>query len=212
MSDSDVKGRLLAAAAELLAEVGPAAVSLRELARRAGVSHAAPYNHFENKQALLVEVATDGWARLERSMADAQAVTPREPFAQLSATGLGYLLFALREPATYKLMLQKEYRPHHDEDDLSGKSRPAYHRLETAVREVRGVSGLPVDDRSVGADCLVCWGLVHGLASLAIDARVPGLPHDDLTMYRLLLDRLGDMWRGAPKRGGAKPPPDAPPP
>lgn len=198
-SETDVKSRLLEAAAHLLHEGGPGALSLREVARRAGVSHAAPYNHFPSKQALLVELAFDGWRQLNRSMADAQAMASPSTLDQLMASGLGYVRYALRNPATYKLMVQSEFRPPEDVPALLDCSDAAYERLRQAVTAVREERGLPLDPPAVETDCLVCWGLVHGLAMLSVDTRVPHLMPDDMSLFRALLYRLGDIYGEGPR-------------
>ncbi len=203
MSDSDrpsrhqaeLKTRLLEAAAGLLDEEGPSGLSLREVARRAGVSHAAPYNHFANKEALLATLAVDGWRALDQSMQDAQQMASPDPFEQLVATGLGYLRYALRHPASYKLMLQREFAAPDIAEELMDCSTSPFERLLAAVRALRSQQGFSLDEGEVNTDGLVLWSLVHGMASLSIDAGLEGLPHDDMQVYRQLLGRIRGMYR-----------------
>ncbi len=203
MSDSDrpsrhqaeLKTRLLEAAAGLLDEEGPSGLSLREVARRAGVSHAAPYNHFANKEALLATLAVDGWRALDQSMQDAQQMASPDPFEQLVATGLGYLRYALRHPASYKLMLQREFAAPDIAEELMDCSTSPFERLLAAVRALRSQQGFSLDEGEVDTDGLVLWSLVHGMASLSIDAGLEGLPHDDMQVYRQLLGRIRGMYR-----------------
>ncbi len=203
MSDSDrpsrhqaeLKTRLLEAAAGLLDEEGPSGLSLREVARRAGVSHAAPYNHFANKEALLATLAVDGWRALDQSMQDAQQMASPDPFEQLVATGLGYLRYALRHPASYKLMLQREFAAPDIAEELMDCSTSPFERLLAAVRALRSQQGFSLDEGEVNTDGLVLWSLVHGMASLSIDAVLDGLPHVYMQVYRQLLGRIRGMYR-----------------
>src|SRR5262247_3375139 len=89
----NLREALLKAAIRLIAEVGPTAFTLREVARRAGVSHNAPYRHFEDKEALLAAVATEGFLLLSAALRDARAnvEVAEERFVR---TGVAYLRFA----------------------------------------------------------------------------------------------------------------------
>ena len=179
-AQAEVKTRLFDAAAELLHEAGPSKLSLREVARRAGVSHAAPYNHFENKEALLAALALEGWRALDASMADAQQMADAAPYEQLVATGLGYLRYALQHPAAYQLMHQQEFHSQAHQDELQDCASGPYRRLLAAVTSLRQAREMSLDDNALQGDCLILWGLVHGLASLSIDTGVEALPSDNI--------------------------------
>jgi AcrR family transcriptional regulator len=99
----DLRVALLASAAELLDEGGPEAVSLRECARRAGVSHAAPYRHFATKEALLLALAEEGFDGLAAAGDEAMRRV-RDPRERLDAYGVAYVHFALEHPARFRLM------------------------------------------------------------------------------------------------------------
>src|SRR3979490_945023 len=88
---------LLRTAIHLIGEVGPAGFTLREVARRAGVSHNAPYRHFADREKLLAGVATQGFREWPRAMRDA-GQGQAEPLDRLKAAGLAYIEFALRRP------------------------------------------------------------------------------------------------------------------
>src|SRR4051794_27635084 len=100
----DLQRALVDAAVALLAEGGAAAVTLREVARRAGVTHAAPYRHFADKAALLAAVAEEGFRALHDAVARAGAEAPDDPLARLAASGQAYLRFAMSHPAHYRVM------------------------------------------------------------------------------------------------------------
>src|SRR5215467_8023087 len=99
----NLREALLEAAIRLIAEVGPTAFTLREVARRAGVSHNAPYRHFQDKDDLMAAVAAQGFQELTAAMLEAagQRSDVRE---QLKQAGLGYVTFALRCPEHFTVM------------------------------------------------------------------------------------------------------------
>src|SRR5437879_5248505 len=92
----------------ILGKEGPAAITLREVARRAGVTHAAPYRHFEGKEALLAAVAEEGFLQMRRDMESA-ADGPGDALDRLHRYGEAYLRFALKNPAHYRLMYGPEF-------------------------------------------------------------------------------------------------------
>src|ERR1700733_1843655 len=99
----NLRETLLQGAVCVIAEVGPSAFTLREVARRAGVSHNAPYRHFRDKDALLAAVATEGFLELTRSMREAGERQPRA-LDKLKQSGLAYVAFALRRPEHFTVM------------------------------------------------------------------------------------------------------------
>src|SRR6195256_264747 len=94
---------LLQAAIQLIAEVGPAGFTLREVARRAGVSHNAPYRHFRDRDDLMAAVAAQGFRELTQAMMEA-AGQPSDTLDRLKRAGLGYVAFALRRPEHFTVM------------------------------------------------------------------------------------------------------------
>lgn len=155
----DLRAALLAAAAELLVDGGVAAISLREVARRAGVSHSAPYRHFADRDALLAALATDGFDELAGRMR-------RQPAAELASLGQCYVAFALEQPGRFSLMF----------GGIADKSR--YPQLQQAAQLLyqqlgTGVEALaPEQDQATAS--LAAWSLVHGLAKLLLDEQLPG--------------------------------------
>ncbi len=146
----DLRPALLAAAADLLADGGVTTISLREVARRAGVSHNAPYRHFADRDSLLAALAEEGFAELGRRMDGA--------VGGLAALGQCYVHFALEQPGRFALMFASSL----DKTRHSGLQQAAtalYERLADAVGEAA-----PGRDRQVAT--LASWSLVHGLAQL----------------------------------------------
>lgn len=146
----DLRQALLAAAAELLAAGDVAAISLREVARRAGVSHNAPYRHFADRESLLAALAEEGFTELGRRM-EASA-------GGLAELGQCYVRYALEQPGRFALMfgagLDKVRHP-----GLQEAAMALYQRLALVVQQTA-----PGRDPQVAT--LAAWSLVHGLAQL----------------------------------------------
>ncbi|HEY4042471.1 MAG TPA: TetR/AcrR family transcriptional regulator [Rhodopila sp.] len=163
----DLRGALLHAAEGLLRDVGPAELSLRAVARRAGVSAMAPYRHFADKDALLAGVAADGFDQFARRLRQATA-TGHDPRSALTAQGQAYILFARDEPALFRLMFGPIISGASAIDALRAAGAPAYAVLQDAVVAFR-----PDTDPSAREDLtLACWALVHGLACLIVDGNI----------------------------------------
>lgn len=164
----DLKRALLDAALELVRTQGAEAFTLREVARRAGVSHNAPYRHFRDRGELLAAVAVEGYERLTQSMVKAaeSATTPSDRFLQC---GFGFLQFALRYPEHFKVIFDTPQRYEYPEARVAGER--TFGTLLGYIRECQAAGVLPQDDaRCLG---LTYLGLVQGTAKLAITGRLP---------------------------------------
>lgn len=153
----DLRRALIAATREVMASLGTEAVSLREVARRVGVSHNAPYRHFPSREALLAAVAAEGFAALAAAFG---AVAPGPPLLRL---GQAYVRFACAEPALFRLMFGPEIR-REDHPALSQAAASAFGALRAAI-----TPGEQAQDVATGA-----WALVHGLAHLVVDGQFEG--------------------------------------
>lgn len=184
-TEEHTRDALVNAAVSLLAEVDVGSLSLREVARRAGLSHAAPYNHFADKDALVRAVAARGFSSLERAMEDTQAAAPTTPHEQLVAAGVGYILFARREPALFQLMFKGL-----EADDAKGP----FTRLQRCVAALG-----PRDERALKSDALFCWAHVHGLAVMFTSRTLEPFGVDDadeVALARVHCERLLPALRG----------------
>ena len=155
---------LVQAALDLLAEGGTDAVSLRAVARRAGVSAMAPYRHFASKEALLAAVAVQGFQSLRAVIQAADDAA--SPGQALIEQAVAYVTFALENPALIRLMFGPKHEGPHPVLDATGDTafavlarRVAAETPETADRQ---------------ASIFACWSLVHGLAMLLLDNRFAG--------------------------------------
>jgi AcrR family transcriptional regulator len=169
----DLRHALLDAARVLAAEVGVDGFTLREVARRAGVSHAAPYHHFPDKAALVRALAIDAFRLLTARMLEA-AESTAQPLERLERIGACYVRFALEHPVEFRFMFRRDLCLPDDapNDALQDESLNAQAVLENAVKIAHGQGLLEGDVKLVS---LSAWSGVHGLATLILDA--PGFEH-----------------------------------
>ena len=165
----DLSGRLVRAAAALITERGPQGFSLREVARRARVSEAAPYWHFPSKEALLAAVAEQGFVGLAAAMTDVRERV-KDPRRRLQALGIAYVRFALAHPSHLRIMFGPEIRDKTAHPSLHLAAKHAFGLLVTTIAEAQRAGhvrrGDP-EDLAVSA-----WALVHGLSALLIDGQL----------------------------------------
>lgn len=146
-------------------EEGVGHVSLRAVARRVEVSHAAPAHHFANKAGLLTAFATQGFERLAAAVLDeiAAADDATNPAARLEAVGRGYVRFALTHPEQFEAMFRLELLDREDAGLVAAAAR-AEGLLLTTVEQCREAGLVP--DEEVWPTALAAWSLVHGLSLL----------------------------------------------
>jgi AcrR family transcriptional regulator len=163
----NLRKALLDAGVALIGEVGPKGFTIREVARRAGVSHNAPYRHFRDKDELLKAIAVEGFERLtaamkKRSVAGARAAD------RLRLCGCGYVDFALRWPQHFLVMFDLPSRGLPGPDTVGEN---AFRTLLGFIIESQKEGALPEGDPHPLA--LMAWSIVHGIAKLAISGNLP---------------------------------------
>lgn len=153
----NLRAALLSAALEELQHAGPGGLSLREVARRAGVSHSAPRHHFGDKRGLLTAVAADGYRRL--GDATARAADDGLPLEQV---GLAYVRFALGSPGHFGVMFRPDLYDA-DDDELQRERDRAAQVLLAAV-----AADLPADASAdqILSGAVAAWSMTHGFATL----------------------------------------------
>jgi AcrR family transcriptional regulator len=169
---------LLDAVAEIVLEQGPEAVSLRECARRAGVSHSAATPHFGDKRGLLTAFAIERSERLATAMRDAVAALPpgADAKARLLATGRGYIAFARDNPAHFRLMFRTDQI-----DTTDPEWRQAARKARLLLEEAMAAVAPGLDAAALRPRLALAWAAVHGFCTLR--AEVPG----------------GDLWSPEPR-------------
>ncbi|MEV4043604.1 AcrR family transcriptional regulator [Streptomyces sp. SAI-195] len=147
---------VLNAALDVIAAEGPASLSLRDLARRAGVSHAAPAHHFKDRAGLLTAIATEGHSLLSAALAEAD---------DLRDLGVRYVRFAAAHPAHFQIMFRPDLLRPDDSELLAARERTRS-MLRTAVEGYD-------DDPALGF--MAAWSMAHGFATLLLSHSLDGL-------------------------------------
>jgi AcrR family transcriptional regulator len=160
---------LIEAAAALITERGPQGFSLREVARRARVSEAAPYWHFRSKEALLAAVAEQGFLRLAAAMTEVRERVP-DPRRRLQELGVAYVRFALAHPSHLRIMFGADFCDRTAHPSLHAAGEHAFALLVTSIAEGQRAGHVRRGDPEALA--VAAWSMVHGLSALLIDRQL----------------------------------------
>lgn len=163
---------LIEATEGLLAERGADGFSLREVARRAGVSPAAPAHHFGDAAGLLTAVATIGFAGLTEALERGDARGAGDARVSLREQGLEYVRFSLRHPGRFRLMFRSQQL--HDAPALLAQADAAFEVLARGVRRLWAVPDVAAMQPEHWQAVIGLWSLVHGYAHLAIAGKFDG--------------------------------------
>jgi AcrR family transcriptional regulator len=158
----DLRSALLTAAEAELAEHGIEAFSLRQVARRAGVSHAAPAHHFGDANGLLTALAAEGFRQFLATQKAVEATVPDDSRARLIASGVGYVTFARARPALFRLMFGSQ-RTNYAQPALKAAADAALGHLMLRVSLAGGQGA---------QDIAAVWATAHGLADLLVSGRM----------------------------------------
>lgn len=159
----DLRRALVEAARRILEEEGPNALSLRAVAREAGVSPAAPYHHFKDKAELLRAVADEGWLMLDAAMAKAKAEAPSIREA-MNALGVAYVCFARENPALYRVMYDTARDAEALPEHMQASDESAYCKVRDTLVEAGADPSAAVD---LELATTAAWCAAHGLAEMA---------------------------------------------
>lgn len=172
---------------KILSKVGPSGLSLREIARKLGVSHGAPYNHFSNRNDLMAAIAEEGfktftnYLKLEDEPAD---LPPLERFLKM---GHAFLKFAQEHPDSFRLMFTKVIPDHLEYEELKCAGEDSFAVLLNAVQAMQN-EGILKEDAPIEM-CIHIWSTLHGYASLILDDRFEFLELNS-DSYEKLLDQI----------------------
>lgn len=164
----DLRSELLRTSRQLLDESGPGALSMREVARRAGCTHQAPYHYFANREAILAALVHEGFDELADRLASAhEGLESTDLRAILTASGNAYVEFALRHPGVFRVMFRPDVCDPERFPEVVQAGGRARGELVRLVKVVLG------DDAPLEVEVLF-WSGVHGLASLLLDGPLAG--------------------------------------
>jgi AcrR family transcriptional regulator len=190
----DLRRVIIEASLDLIREGGVGALNLREVARRAGVTHGAPHFHFADKGAVLAAIAEDGFRMLREAMLAAQvdARTPRERF---EACGRGYVRFAIDNVAHFRVMFQRSPADTERYPVLAETSARAYQVLVDIVLECQASGDAPPGDPT--PIVVTAWSAAHGLSALWVDGALPAFygaaPGTEMQLASMVTSTLGAL-------------------
>lgn len=187
----DLQEALIAATEEILAEQGAEGFTLREAARRAGVSPAAPAHHFGNAPGLLTEVAIRGYDALGAALKQA-AARKGTGHQKLQAQGLAYVEFALTYPGRFQMMFSNK-RLVADDERLRRAIKAAHREFELVVEELAShTPGMTPKQAKIAAT--VAWSTVHGFAKLALEGKFGAFGEGRREIMATLRQVLEYLW------------------
>ncbi len=167
-SRDDVRAGILQASLALMNEGGLGSLSMREVARRAGVSHQAPYHYFQDREAILAELAGEGFDQLYDYMVSALGQAKNKAH-KVQLLGEAYVRFALNNPEVFKLMFRCEMC---DLARYPGAKAKADRAFDTLAKTM-GAGGSAADKANPDlAPVIACWSMAHGLATLLLEGKI----------------------------------------
>ena len=189
----DLRAQLIEATRVLVEEKGPEHFSVSEACRVAGVSTAAPYKHFKNKDEMLQEVAAEGMMRQFEQMMEELAPHERGTLPRIVALGRVYVRFAQAEPGVFRLMFGWA-RDHDDNEKLESLGSNTF---ELVQQEVAWCRKSPVIEDVDRQRAFLLWSFVHGLSFLRIDGKLSKMELD-FDMEHILTDVARRVINGDP--------------
>jgi len=191
----DLQESLVRSGMEILSEQGIDALTLRETARRAGVSHSAPYRHFRNKEELLIAIAAEGFRMLTAALSQAVEKGDGKFREELRLSGRAYVDFALSHPEHLKLMFSAR-RFDLGEDCVHGtEDLDAFSQIKGVFQ--RGLEGGAIVSRQPAeALALLVWSQVHGLSHILIEKQIPPDTISLDSVFSLIDEQVEILCRG----------------
>jgi AcrR family transcriptional regulator len=189
----DLKNALIQAGIEILAREGVSGLSLRKVARQAGVSHAAPYAHFADKQALIAAISTEGHKKIFTRIASILEQYPNQPLWQLVETAWAYAGFGFEEPAHFKITFSGVIEKERDYPALVEMTEKNFEMLRKIVASCQSEGIL--DPGKPDLIAVGVWGLVHGFVSLIHEGQISHTLLDQYSRREMLIVAFNQILR-----------------
>lgn len=187
----DLKNALIQAGVKVLAKDGINALSLREVARQAGVSHAAPYAHFTDKQALIAAIVTEGYKLLSARLETAINAWQNDVHRQLIETAWAYVQFAMQESDIFKIMFSGVLEQEKDYPEFVEHSQNTFKLVVQMVQHCQDAGIL----RELAPELMAVtvWGQVHGVISLIMMGQISHTVLDQYDLRKILITALNQL-------------------
>jgi AcrR family transcriptional regulator len=166
----DLKNALIKAGVDILAKDGVSGLSLRKVASKAGVSHAAPYSHFADKQALIAAISTEGFRQLYERVNSVAEEYKTKPSRQLVEVAWAYVQFAMDDRDRFKVMFSGILEKEREYPEFVAESQRNFQLVKTVVETNQAAGVL----RSGPSDlvALSAWGTIHGFVMLLLEGQI----------------------------------------
>jgi AcrR family transcriptional regulator len=187
----DLENALIQAGIEILAKEGIVGLSLRKVAKRAGVSHSAPYAHFKDRQSLIAAISTEGFKQLYAELDAAIAPFADDPKRQLVEGAWAYVQFAMNNPDTFKIMFSGVLEKEKEYPSFVETSRKTFERVVEIVRACQDAGVLHPAPPELMA--VSVWGQVYGVISLALEGQISHTVLDRFAIRDIVLFGIDQM-------------------
>ncbi len=192
----DLENALIRAGVEILSKEGIEGLSLRKVAKRVGVSYAAPYAHFKDRQALIAAISTEGFKQLYNALDAAISAHADDPKQQLVEGAWAYVQFAMDNTDIFKIMFSGALEKEKDYPSFVEISQKTFDRVMDVVRACQSTGVLrpaPLELMAVSV-----WGQVHGVISLALEGQISHTVLDRFTLRDIVLFGIEQKLPGKP--------------
>ena len=187
----DLKNALIQAGADILSKEGVSALTLRKVAQKAGVSHAAPYAHFTDKQALIAAISTEGYKKLYEQIAQVAEQYRSDPLRRFVEASWAYVQFALDEPDQFKVTLSGMIEKEQEYPAFVETAKQTFNLVVEIVAQCQQAGilrkGAP-DLTAVGA-----WALIHGFITLLMENQISHTVLDRFTVREMFIFTLNQI-------------------
>jgi AcrR family transcriptional regulator len=187
----DLKNALIAAGADILSKEGVSALSLRKVAQKAGVSHAAPYAHFADKQALIAAISTEGYKKLYEQIALAADQYRSEPLRRFVEASWAYVQFALDEPDQFKVTLSGMIEKEQDYPAFVETAKQTFGLVVEVVEQCQQAGILRQGASDLTA--VSVWALIHGFVTLFMEHQISRTVLNRYTVREMFIFTLNQI-------------------
>ncbi|HUM28470.1 MAG TPA: TetR/AcrR family transcriptional regulator [Anaerolineales bacterium] len=187
----DLKNALIKAGVEILAKDGVSGLSLRKVALKAGVSHAAPYAHFADKQALIAAISTEGFRQLYERVSGVAEKYQSQPEKQLTEAAWAYVQFAMDDRDRFKVMFSGVLEKEKEYSDFVVESQRNFQLVKSIVEANQASGRLRGGDSALVA--LSAWGIIHGFLMLLLEGQISHAVLEKMSLRELVEFQLGQI-------------------